>query len=90
MGGRLFADRPRRHGVRRYALHEGLPAPFGDVRRNAGGADRLAAQHRLLPAAGGDGARTYRRRGFQAVEGCDGRKTDTKTIKAYETAISGV
>lgn len=80
MGGRFLADRPRGHGVRRHALYEGLPTPPGDMRRNAGGADRLAAQHRLLPAAGDDGPRAHRCRGFQAVEGDDGAKTDTKTL----------
>ena len=44
-------------------------------------ADRLAAQHRLLPAARGGGARAHPRRGLQGVEGGNGRKTDTKTVK---------
>ena len=81
VGGRLFADRSRRHGFRRHALFEGLPPPPDGLRRDARGSDRLAAQHRLLPAAGRRGARTHPRRGLCGVERDHGRETATKDSK---------
>ena len=60
---------PAGNGVRRHALLESLSPPPDGLRRDARGADRLAAQHRLLPAAGRGGPRTHPRREFRGVEG---------------------
>ena len=84
MGGRLLAHRPRGHGFRGPHLLQGLPPSPLRLRRDDGRADRLAAQHRILPAAGRHGPRAHRGRGFQTLEGGDGRKTEQKTVTRGE------
>ncbi len=81
VGGRLLADRPAGHSVRRHALLESLPAPPLRLRGDAGGRNRIAAQHCVLPAAGRHGPRTHSGRRLQGVERDDGRQTATKTLR---------
>lgn len=80
MGGRLLPDRSRRHRLRRSRLYESLPASSDDLPGDARCADRFAAQHRILPAAGHRGPPTHRGRGFHTLEGADGRQTRPQAV----------
>lgn len=70
---RFLADRSGGQLLRRYGVHEGLPAPPDRRRRNAGRADREPAQPRLLPVAGERSAPAHPRRNFFGVETRNGR-----------------
>ena len=73
-------DRSRRHRLRRSRLYESLPASSDDLPGDARCADRFAAQHRILPAAGHRGPPTHRGRGFHTLEGADGRQTRPQAV----------
>ena len=76
----LLPDRSRRHRLRRSRLYESLPASSDDLPGDARCADRFAAQHRILPAAGHRGPPTHRGRGFHTLEGADGRQTRPQAV----------